>query len=111
MSGIMDKVDELIYDIKQDSIYQDYIKALQALNQHESLKIQVDNLRKRNFQLQNEAPQETIFDESSNLAEQFYEIRRNPLVQQYLDAEVALCKLLKEIGIRISGDMDIHLPS
>ena len=110
MEQITSKVDELISEIKQGDIYQNYIKALSTISENEELKAKVDALREKNFYFQREGNPESMFEESSRLEEEFQELRRQPIVNEYLDTELALCKMLRRIGMRINTEMEIHLP-
>ena len=111
MEDVKLKIDELIKAIKQGEIYQNYQKVLSKLDENKELHSQVDSLRGQIFDFQSNSPKEEIFDESSRLEQEFCELRKNPLVNEFLDAELALCKMLKEIGMQINENMEIHLPS
>ena len=38
------------------------------------------------------------------------ELRKNPKVNEYLDAELAMCKLMQRIAGRITEEIDIEVP-
>ena len=111
MEQIDARLGELIQAIRQGDIYQDYLKATNALNEDEELKRQVDDLRSRNFKLQKEGLVESMFEKTSQLEEEFCEVRKNLVASKYLDAELALCKMLKEIRMKISDAAEFDLPS
>lgn len=110
MENINSKVDELISEIKQCDVYQNYQRLTAILNDNPEIKVRVDELREKNFNIQKQSAAEDMFEESIRLEDEFSEIRNNPIVNEYLDNELALCKMLKEIGIRIYNEVEIHLP-
>ena len=107
----MGKVEELVREINESNIYQKHLLALSTLEENVEVKNQVNSLRARNFQFQNESPAETMFEETNILAEEFYELRKNPMVDEYLDAELALCRMLKRVNIKLSEAIEINIPS
>ena len=111
MNDIELKTDELIEAIKQGEIYQTYQKSLNKLNEDKELHDQVDSLRGQVFDFQSNSPKEAMFDGVSRIEQEFCELRRNPLANEFLDAELALCTMLKGIRMQINEKIEIHLPS
>ena len=66
------------------------------------LKKQIDEFRRRNFQLQNETDSDRLFDEIDRFEREYEEFRQNPLVSSFLAAELAFCRQYQEIQEVIS---------
>ena len=57
----------------------------------------VNTFRGNNFRLQNEANRDELFRGTEQLNRESRELRRDPLVNAFLDAELTLCKLMQKI--------------
>lgn len=100
---IQKSIRDLSEAMKNDEIYQRYLKEERALNQHPELKRAVDIYRQENFQIQNsEVGEEELFELSEQLVKKYAELRKNPLVNAYLEAELEVCRLMKNIHLQIS---------
>lgn len=86
----------------ESEICQQYFKQKENIKQYPELKVQIDEFRKRNYKLQNEADSSTLFDEIDRFEREYEEFRKNPIVSQYLEAELAFCRMYQEISNRIN---------
>ncbi len=79
-----------------------YFEQRERIKQYPELKMQIDEFRKRNYKLQNEADSATLFDEIDRFEREYEEFRKNPLVSQYLEAELAFCRMYQSISNMIN---------
>lgn len=70
----------------------------------------MNQFRANNFLLQNETDRDNLFYAAEQLAKESAQLRRNPQVNAYLDAELALCKLMQKIGRTMALGMDMEVP-
>ena len=110
----MDTIEEniclLLEAIKGSDIYQEYKRQEENLSRMPELKKRVDIFRGDNYRLQNECEKDELFDIVEQLARESQELRRQPAVNAYLDAELALCRMMQNICIRLTEGIDMDTP-
>ena len=74
------------------------------------MKARVFQFRSNNFRMQNETGRDDLFQVAEQLSRESKELRRNPQVNAYLDAELALCRLMQKICIRVAEGIHIQIP-
>lgn len=62
-----------------------------------------------NFRLQNEE-RGNLLQDAEQLARESAELRRNPEVNAYLDAELALCRMMQQICKTLTDGIEIKVP-
>lgn len=107
---IEEKIDSLLDAVKNSREYLEYKKQEELLDQDPDLKARVFQFRSNNFRLQNEADRGDLFQVAEQLSRESKELRRNPQVNAYLDAELALCRLMQKICIRVTEGIHIQVP-
>ena len=112
MEGIDRRIEELLAEIHRSEVYRVYRQEEERLRQDPELCRMVDEFRSKNFRLLAEADADTdmLFEVTEHLTQESAELRRNTEVNAYLDAELALCKLMQQIFHRIADGIDMHLP-
>ncbi|MCM1309056.1 MAG: YlbF family regulator [Butyrivibrio sp.] len=97
---------QLSVAIRQSGEYTLYRQKLEELREQPELYGQVNNLRRNNFQRQNSGGGRMTYDEYSAFAAESRRLRANPLVNEFLDAEVSLGRLLQDINRIIISEID-----
>ncbi len=110
----MDKIDEgvrmllgIIYDT---SIYQEYRRQEEQLRLDPQLYQRVNSFRERNFRLQNSVADGGVFQVADSIYHEVRELRKNPQVNAYLDAELALCKMMQRIARSMVDGIEFDIP-
>ena len=101
MNAIEQKTRELIQLIKESDYYKDY---------EESREWRVDNLRARTFRMYNESNGIDLFEETDRIEREHRELRRIPEVNEFLEAEIELCRILKATEDTINMAIDVQIP-
>ena len=65
----------------------------------------VNEYRRKNFELQNTADSDALFDRMEAFEKEYEKFRENPLVDDFLRAELAFCRMMQDINIRITEAM------
>ncbi len=90
----------------------EYFAAKEALIAHPALKRQVDDFRRRNFEMQQSMDSDALFDAVDNFEKEYEEFRQNPLVSRFLAAELAYCRLYQQatdlIAASFAEDFDMR---
>ncbi|MFV0529048.1 MAG: YlbF family regulator [Lachnospiraceae bacterium] len=104
------EIDALKQAIQETPEYLEYIKQQTDLNLNPELKLRVDKFRADNFYIQTEVSQEHKLHEFDRIAQESDSLHEIIEVNAYLEAEIALCKLLQDISLELLGDIDLSVP-
>lgn len=100
---------ELSEAIVQSGEYVTYRQRLEELQKQPELYDQVNNLRRNNFQRQNGGGGRMTYEEYSAFMAESRRLRSNPLVNEFLDAEVGLGRLLQSINRIMMSKIDFDI--
>lgn len=114
MNEIKDCIDALLAAVQNSEEYQEFEKYRDLLKENPELMDRVNtfrgnNFRGNNFRLQNEANRDELFRGTEQLNRESRELRRDPLVNAFLDAELALCKLMQKICRTLTEGIDLDI--
>lgn len=107
-TGVKRRVDELLRSLHTSREYRTFEHAKKQLDADPVRRKRTDAFRRKNFLFQNsdlsgsEQEQEQMFRERE-------ELRKDPLICEYLDAENAMCRMLRQISLRIMDCVDLDL--
>ncbi len=101
----------LIRAVKHSQEYLNFKTAEQELSVDPQLKQRVDKFRLHNFESQGQATEPQIFDIMDELSHESEELHKIPLAHNYLQAELALCRLLQNISRELVHELDMHIPA
>lgn len=108
MTQLYGMVDELIIAVKASDVYKNYVREKERVKKHPQLKEEIDEYRRKNYEMQSMTHDEEMFDRIDQFQKQYEEFRENPLVSDFLEAELAFCRLLQEVTGRIVQAMDFE---
>lgn len=99
-------VDTLITSILECEEYIAYRAELDKVLQIPGLKAQIDEFRKRNYELQ--SLMDIDFDKLDRFEKEYEDFRSNPAVSDFLAAELAFCKRMQAIETRVAMELDFQ---
>lgn len=100
MSKLENALEQIIEAILDSPEYKRYDEQRNKVNQYPELKAQIDEFRTRNYILQ--TGDEAAFDKIDEIEEEFYEFRQNAMVSEFLAAELAFCRMMQDINLRMT---------
>lgn len=100
MNNIDRSLQLLIADILASDVYHAYVRQCDRVNEQPGLKRQIDEFRTRNLELQTNGM--TTFGEIDRFEREYAEFRDNPLVEDFLSAELAFCRMMQDINRRLT---------
>ena len=100
MDAVNRNIHLLLNSIQKSDVYRTYKKQEAILEKNPELVSRVQHFRSDNFRLQN----------AEQLARESAELRRNPEVNAYLDAELALCRMMQQICKTLTDGIEIKVP-
>lgn len=106
MEKIDAQVDILAQCIKDSQIYRNYRVQVEKLEKQPELLEQINDFRRKNFELQSEQPSENMLDKVEAFSREYESFRESPLVSDFLQAELELCRLMQEVQIRLTQAID-----
>ena len=92
-------LEQLAQAIKDSDIYRDNTGDMRE---------KIDEYRVRNFELQNSVQTEDLLDKLDAFEREYEKFREDPLVEEFLDAELAFCRMMQEIDVKLAEAMDFE---
>lgn len=102
------RLDELTKAIASSEEYRVFEEAKRRLDQEPAKRRMADDFRRRNFEFQNS---EESMSAQAQVA-MYHEreaLRRDSLIDEYLKAELVMCRLLRQISLGIMETVDLDL--
>ena len=94
--------------IQQSDTYKEYLYQRERLKKQPELYEKVNEYRQRNFDIQNETDSEDLFDRMDEFEQEYAKFRENPMVADFLAAELAFCRLMQEINVLLTAEIDFE---
>ena len=96
-------VEQMVQAIRNTDVYLEYRRQLERVKEQPELKRQIDDFRARNFELQTN--KDTNFDKIDQCTRENEACRENPLVSDFLAAELDFCRMMQEIGLYVTDQV------
>ncbi len=106
MDEITGQVEKLASCIKNSEIYKNYRIQVEKIEKQPGLLEKINEFRQKNFELQSAPDSVEMLDKVEDFARQYEQFRENPLVEDFLQAELAVCRMMQDIQIRLTDAID-----
>lgn len=107
LDGHLDQaVENLIGAIRESEAYGKYMLALAAVKEQPELKEKIDEFRRENYVMQNTG--DMAFERIEQFEQAYSDFRENPLVSDFLAAELALCRQIQQINFNITEALNFE---
>ena len=103
---VMEATESLVTAIRQSETYHTYLVAKEELNKMPVLKAQVDEFRKKNYELQNLSV--NVLGETEKLQQEYAAMLDDILVRRYLNAENAFCRMIQMVNWQLIEELDFE---
>lgn len=94
--------------IQESDTYKKYYFQREKIKKQPELYDKVNEFRQKNFDLQNEADSEDLFDRMEAFEREYAKLREEPLVDDFLAAELAFCRMMQEIDVLLAAEIDFE---
>ena len=101
------KTSELSAAILDSEEYKEFLYYLDEIKKQPELYDRVCDYRRRNFELQNMDINDNMFDEVMHFQMENAGIRKDGLVNNFLRAELSVCRMLQDITRSISESVEL----
>ena len=105
-SKIQESLQGLVANILDSEIYKEYQNQLALVKERPGLKEKIDEFRTRNLALQ--TGEHTTFEQLDCFEREYADFREDPLVDEFLAAELALCRLLQKVNRTLVEAIDFE---
>lgn len=109
MVQVRNELDQLLAAIRNSDVAQKYEEVRKKVEQDELLLQQINEFRRRNFELQQQTYPDQLLDIVDDFTQEYAKFRENPLVDEFLSAELAYCRMLQEVSAEIVGVIALNL--
>ena len=80
----------------------------EKVGRYPALKEQIDEYRRKNYEFQLLSDSDELFEKIDVFQQEYEQFREDPLVSDFLAAELAFCRMMQEINIRITEGVDFE---
>lgn len=105
---VLEAIDAFMNVIKNTNEYKDYYFQKEKVKRIPELKAQIDEFRKKNYQLQNMSQSDNLMEDVERLQRENEKLLENPLAADFLQAEVDFCRLMQDVNIHIAEAIDFE---
>jgi len=109
MSQIEKALDGLIQAIKDSPEYRQYQEIRAKVHGYPDLERQIHVFRKKNYELQNTVGNWDLFEQVDRLDSEYADFLKQPLVDEYITAEVAFCRVIQNVNWSIIRNIDFEV--
>lgn len=95
-----------IMAIKSTETYQNYARERDKVKQYPELKAQIDDFRRRNYEMQTSADMD--FHKIDQFDRDYEDFRENPLVDDFLAAELAFCRMMQKANLQVTEAIEFE---
>ncbi len=99
-------VESMIIAIKGSKVYRKYMAVLATVKQQPELKRQIDEYRRKNFEMQSD--KDIAFERIEQFEREYADFRENTLVSDFLAAELALCRMIQQINLHVTEELNFE---
>lgn len=86
--------------------YQRYAEQKERVKAYPDLKKQIDEFRRRNFEMQHSG--DNLFERIEAFEREYSDFRDNPLVADFLEAELAFCRMMQDHYAEVMKAIDFE---
>lgn len=107
-SDLEKATDKFIDALTESSEYRAYCEAKAVVREEEELWKQICEFRKKMYEFQNSTEPKELFDRVEVLEREYREWLKDERVRNFLDAELAFCRLFQETNMRVVAAMQFE---
>ncbi|TGY91492.1 YlbF family regulator [Petralouisia muris] len=108
MNYIDEKTESLIYAVKESAEYKEYQRMRELIHSEPEKERAIHEFRRRNFELHRRRDVD-LYSEMDRLEKEFAPLRAEPYVNEYLSAELAVCRMVQRINFRLMEEIEFDL--
>lgn len=99
----------LVRAIQESEEYKAFERIKKKLADMPELKQQINTYRKEAYILQNYGDVSTLYERTEEFQQKYKTFKENPLAEEYLRCELAVCRMIRGITTQITDSVDLEL--
>lgn len=108
MDEIKESLDNLRDTILNSDAFQRYDKIRTEVKLYPEKEKRLYELRRKNYVLQNSKEKVDMYMEVSRLEQEYSDVYKDPLLNEYLAAEVAVCRIIQQVNREIIESLEFE---
>lgn len=108
MKRVEEKLDALVRVVKESPEYREYQRVRELVHREPEKERAIHEFRRRNFELHKRRDVD-LYSEMDRLEKEFAPLRAEPYVNEYLSAELAVCRMVQRINYRLMEEIEFDL--
>ena len=97
-----------VKSIKETEIYKKYFYQLEKIKKTPELFERINEYRHRNFEIQNTSQANELYDKMDAFEKEYETFREDPVVDDFLRAELAFCRMMQDIYVVITEELNFE---
>lgn len=106
MNQIDERIEALVSAVRESPDYIRYRQMLEKIRMEPEKEKAVNEFRKKTYLLQQNKANVDLFTEIDRLRRETAPLRAQPYVEEFLAAELALCRMVQHINYRLMEDIE-----
>ena len=94
--------------VKNTETYRQYRYQLERIKEKPEMYEKINEFRRRNYEIQNTAQVDELFEKMEAFEREYEKFREDPMVNDFLRAELAFCRLMQEVDTSIAYELDFE---
>jgi cell fate (sporulation/competence/biofilm development) regulator YlbF (YheA/YmcA/DUF963 family) len=100
---------ELVNAICNSREYREFEESKKKVRENPGLQEEIDRFRRRNFELQNKMESDDLYADLDEFQRENESFRSNPLVEEYLEDELAVCRMIQRVNQAIMTTINLDI--
>lgn len=101
-------IEELKQSLLESEAFVRYQKVRAEVHNYPEKEYRLHELRRKKYFLQNSREQLDLFTEEDRLEQEYADVYKDPLLREYLAAEVAVCRIIQQVNKELIGCLDFE---
>ncbi len=107
MEHIQKCTENLLQALKKSREYRQFCELRDMVRKEPQLRQEINRFRKKVFEAQNAGAETDVYAEQERLCRDYEQFRRNSLVDDFLQAELRICRMIQKIVGEIAECVDL----
>ena len=107
-SDIMKDADAFVRALQETEEYKRFQMTKNRVKQFPELKARIDEFRRMTFEMQNASENENLMEDLELLQKQNESLLETPIVADFLQAELAFCRMMQKVNTHITEALDFE---
>lgn len=109
MNQIEEALGYLLEAVKNSEEYIRFQNIQEKVHKLPELEQQINGFRQKNYLLQNSHGTLDLYEQTDQMEQEYRKFRKNPIVEEYLEAECAICRIVQQINWTIIEELDFEV--